>query len=462
LPNPRSQSPILAGVLSFVWPGLGQWYLGRRRDALVYALPVLGLVAVFALQASEGLASLAIKLIDPSYSLALIVIIAILGLWRLLAIVDAMLSPRWFDAIGRRAVTAVAVLGILVVAMHGVAGYYTWTFYEASTQIFVGTNDDGPGPGPSTPYVPQSTDDFDVAPFATPPPSAPGRLTILFTGIDKNAQRDHSLTDTLLVVSVDQAAGTASMVSFPRDLAGFPMYNGGTYDGKINSLMQHAADHPEAYPDGPLPTLVKELSFLIGIPINYYAAIDLDGFKQMIDAVGGVTITLDKPLNDSFYNWLDGSPRGLFLPAGTQVLDGRTALAYVRSRYADSDFARAARQQQLLVALERKLTNPTMLPRLPAVLKVAAATIRTNFPVDHLQAMLELANRIDPSTIDKVVLKPPKFSFHPPNDTTGGTYTLRLKWVAVQALSVRLFGQASAFWSAQAASSPQPSPEGSP
>jgi polyisoprenyl-teichoic acid--peptidoglycan teichoic acid transferase len=457
-PSPSSRSSALAGLLSFLWPGLGQWYAGRRRDALVYALPVIGLAAVFALQATSGVAVLAVRLLDPSYSLTLVVVVAILAVWRLMAIADAALSPRWRIALGGSAGRAVILLGALVIAMHAVVGYYTWSFYEASTQIFVGANDDGPAPGPSAPYVPRSTDDFDVAPFATPPPTSPSRITILFTGIDKNTERDHSLTDTLLVVSVNPATGATAMVSFPRDLAGFPMYGGGTYEGKINSLMSYAASHRGTYPDGPLPTLVHELSYLLGVPINYYAAIDLDGFQQMIDAVGGVTVTLDKPLDDTFYNWLDGSPRGLFLSAGSHLLDGRTALAYVRSRYADSDFARAARQQQLLLALEQKLANPAMLPKLPAVLRVAANTVRTNVPADHLQEILQLTQGLDPSKIDKVVLQPPKFAVHPPNDSTGGTYLLRLRWGAVQNLSVRLFGEASAFWSASAGASPLPSP----
>jgi polyisoprenyl-teichoic acid--peptidoglycan teichoic acid transferase len=456
-PTSGSRSPVVAGVLSFFWPGLGQWYLGRRRDGLVYALPVVGLVVVFLLQATQGIAGLALRLLDPSFSLALIVVVGILGVWRLFAIADAALAPRWLSAFGSRAGRTVVLLAALVVATHGVAGYYAWSFYDASSKIFLGTVDDGPAPGPSTAYVPRSTDDYDVAPFSTPPPAAPQRITILFTGIDKNTVRDHSLTDTLLVVSVDPVAGT-SMVSFPRDLAGFPMYGGGTYDGKINSLMSYAAGHRNAFPDGPLPTLVKELSYLLGIPINYYAAIDLDGFQSMIDAVGGVSVTLSKPLDDSFYNWLDGSPRGLFLDAGTHEFDGRTALAYVRSRYADSDFARAARQQQLLVALEKKLTRPDMVSRLPAVLRVAAEAIRTNFPADRLQEMIRVADQINSDQIDKVVLEPPKFAMHPPNDTTGGTYILRLRWGAVQNLSIRLFREASAFWSTSSAASPTPGP----
>lgn len=413
---------------------------------------------MFLLQLDGGLTALAARLLDPSFSLALIFAIVALAIWRVISVVDAGFRLRRPTETSRRAIVTVLGLAVLVAGMHAIAGYYAWSFYDAGNKIFVGSNPDGPGtptPNPSESLAVPS-DVYDVPPFATPPPGQP-RITILVTGIDKTADRDHSLTDTLLVVSVDPTAHTAAMVSFPRDLAGFPMYNGQTYAGKINSLLTYAKNHPAAFPDGPLPTLVHELSYLLGLPINYYAALDIDGFQKMIDAVGGVTITLDHPINDSFYDWLDGSPRGFYMTAGTHDLDGRTALAYVRSRHGDSDFARAARQQQLLVALEKKLTSPTMIDKLPAVLQAASETIRTNFPASQLEDMFQLAEKTDTNAVHKVVLEPPIYSWHPPDSETGGTYTLRIKWEAVKALSVRLFGSASTFWTA-AAPSPAPSP----
>ena len=448
-PPARGRSTVIAVALSFLWPGLGQWYLGRHRDALLYAIPVLALAAALALQFTDGLTAAAARLLDPSFSMALLGVIGILGLWRLIAIADAGLQPPRLRTLRSRAGGVLAVLAILVLGMHAVAGYYAWSFYDASTKIFVGTTD-GPGPAVASPSgQPAPTDEYNVPPFATP--AAPdARITMLLTGIDKTTERNHSLTDTLLIVSVDPTTGKTTMVSFPRDLAGFPLYDGGTYDGKINSLMEWAANHPKAFPDGPLPTLAKELGYLLGVPINYYAAVDIDGFQTMIDAVGGVTVTVNQPINDAAYSWLDGT-HGFYLSAGVHHLDGRTALAFVRSRYSTSDFARASRQQQLLVALEKKVTDPSQIDKLPALLQAASQTIRTNFPPDRLQEMLAMSNRLD-SSITQVVLQPPKYSFHPPDSTTGGTYTLTLQWDAVKALSVKLFGSDSAFWTAAASS----------
>ena len=192
------------------------------------------------------------------------------------------------------------------------------------------------------------------------------RVTFLVTGVDSGHDRTHALTDTLLVVSVDKDTNQAVMLSIPRDTARFPMYSGGIYNDKINSLMTAARNNPSKYPDGPTGTLTKEIGYLVGIPINYYAAINLEGFQSMVDLVGGVDIVNPKPITDPVYDWFNGT-YGFYLTAGKHHLDGKTALAYARSRYGagDNDFTRAARQQQLLLALRAKMGTTTMLTKLP-------------------------------------------------------------------------------------------------
>ena len=142
----------------------------------------------------------------------------------------------------------------------------------------------------------------------------------------------------------------AVMLSIPRDISNFPLYSGGRFRGKINSLMTAATNDPKRFPDGPVLTLTREIGYLIGVPINYYAAINLNGFQKMVDLVGGVDIDNPRWINDPLYDWFDGTS-GFRLSAGHHHLDGRKALAYVRSRQGagDSDFTRAARQQQVLV-----------------------------------------------------------------------------------------------------------------
>jgi LCP family protein required for cell wall assembly len=276
-----------------------------------------------------------------------------------------------------------------------VAVYYTWSAYDAGSRIFVGCGPDGGTSGASASSggtsgasassgaaTTDNSQDFQAAPAATPA-SATARINVLFTGIDSGNGRDHALTDTLLVASIDPETKKVSLVSIPRDIANFPLWDGRTFQGKINSLMTYARLHPKEFPDGGLPTLIKEIGYLLGVPIHYYAAINLEGFVRMVDLVGGVDIVNQQQISDPTYDWFNGT-YGFNLSAGPHHLDGRTALAYVRSRkgIGDSDFTRARRQQEVLLALGRKLATPAMLTRIPDLLQAAGDAVRTNFPQD--------------------------------------------------------------------------------
>ena len=126
-----------------------------------------------------------------------------------------------------------------------------------------------------------------------------------------------------------------------------------------------------------MTTLEKEIGFLVGIPIDYYAAVDLEGFRDMVDAVGGVDIDNPRAVDDPF--------TGTEMPAGPVHLDGHNALKYVRSRegVGDSDYTRAGRQQLVLVALERKVASPAVLPKLSALISQAGKIDRHRLPAQE-------------------------------------------------------------------------------
>lgn len=448
---PERGSPSVAAFLSFLWPGLGQWYSRRPRAALAFALPVLAVLLVLAVQLAGGLGQLASLLLTPSSTFAILVGIVGLGVWREIAVIDAAsrTGPRGAWRRGRSLVVLVLVTAIIG-ATHVWAGSVAWAAYDASNRIFVRAEASAPvgASSSATPSAPGQTpdpeDDYVAAPFATPPTSTE-RINVLLTGIDSAENRDHALTDTLMVASIDPVTHDVALVSFPRDISDFPMVDGRKFGGKINGFMTYVTNHPKEFKDKPLVELAKELSLLIGVPIQYYAAVDLAGFRKLIDTAGGVTVTVAEPLNDPLYDWLDGR-QGFKLSAGTHTLDGKYALAYVRSRQGigDSDFGRARRQQQVLLALARKLTTPEMLPRLSQLIEVAGDTIRTNFPSDRVGEMLALAQGIDGAKVTKVVLGPP-YSYHPPNDQTGGIYVLRLHMDKLAAVSKKIFGNESRY-----------------
>jgi polyisoprenyl-teichoic acid--peptidoglycan teichoic acid transferase len=452
---------LTGAFLSFLWPGLGQLYEGDRRRALLHAVPIFVLVAFLAIQLVGGIEGFGVSLLDPTFSLLLLVLAALAGLWRLVSMVDAF---RARPAIGwrrtRASLVAFAVLAAVVVGVHAYAGYVAWSFYDASQQIFVADNPGGGGtssalsPTPVTSVVVGATNTPQPTPTATPDP----RLTVLLLGVDSGENRDHALTDTMLVVTVDLTTHNAVMLSIPRDTSDFPMYSGGTYTAKLNSLMSTAASNPARYPDGPVRTLENEIGYLLGIPIDYYASINLDGFRTMVDAVGGIDVVNPKPIADPTYGDFPSRVPGFYLSAGLHHLDGWTALAYVRSRkgIGDSDFTRAARQQQVIVALKNKLTTPAMIVRIPALLKAAAAAIRTDVPRSQLNELLAIAKSVSDKSIKNYVLGPP-YEYNPPMSQTNGVYTLVLYMDKLKALSIDLFGRDSAYWSPPP---PSPSPGG--
>jgi LCP family protein required for cell wall assembly len=398
------------------------------------------------IQLAGGVDLFAIQLIDPSFAVAVIVWTIAIAIWRLVAIGSAFrLGPRS----GRASTSARAILAVLVIAvigMHAAVGYVALSFYRAGSVIFEPSPD-----GTTPPLAAQSggpAPSFSLAPGATPtvaPSAAPqtNRTTILLMGVDSGHDRNHALTDTLLVLSVDRVDKTAVMLSIPRDISEFKLYSGGTYHGKINSLMTAARLDPNRFPDGPIGTLTRQIGFIIGVPVDYYAQINLEGFEQMVNLVGGVDIDNPRAINDPLYDWFDGTS-GFQLSAGPHHLNGRLALAYVRSRQGigDSDFTRARRQQQVLSALRLKMTTPDGLRQLPALLDAATRTIHTDFPANQLRDYLALAKEVGDDQTQRYVLGPP-YARTPA--TPGSTYILLLDHDRIAKLSIKVFGSDSAY-----------------
>jgi polyisoprenyl-teichoic acid--peptidoglycan teichoic acid transferase len=446
--GPAARSPALATFLSFLWPGLGQLYVGARRSALIFGLPLLLVVVVVALQATGGLENLAIELLTPSTALTVLILLVLLGAWRLVSMGDA-LSAAGRNGTWRRPVPVASFLALaaIVIVTHVAAANVAWSFYTAGKDIFVGVHDPDGSPRPSGPIV-SAAPGASVAPSGSAAPNAQPRLNILLTGIDSNQYRSHALNDTLLVVSVDQQTGDVVMVSFPRDMARLPTPDGKTYRGKINSIQSYADRHPELYPNGGMAALTDEIGYLLGAPVDYYASVDLEGFTKLIDRVGGVTVDVTEAIDDPSYGGWDTPGRiGFHLTVGRHTFDGPTALAYVRSRkgIGNSDFGRARRQQQLLVALERKLIDPAMIPNLPGILDAATKTLKTNFPPDQLSQMLALGRRTKEAAIKRYVLSPP-YTKRPAGVTD--TYILVPDMARFAKLSIALFGSDSRYWSA--------------
>lgn len=426
-PDPRS---ALAAFLSFLFPGAGQAYNGQVWLAWVLAIPVLVLVTV------GGLAVLApgsflSRLLDVRVLVALVVLdLALLG-WRLVAILQAHGAraplaarrwPTWLTA---------GLVGVTL-AMHVVPAWYATKAIDTLDSVAL--------EGGGALFDQREGRDVTIsAPSYQPEVGRGERVTVLLVGLDYQPGQTTSLTDTMLVATLDSATGEGALVSIPRDLYGVPLGDGRVYNAKLNSLLSAASADPSTYPLGGPATLKAAIGELLDTRIHYFAAIDLAGMRQLIDMLGGIDVQVERTINDPRYSDPLTGTRGFYLEAGPHHLDGQTALAFVRSRLGegDSDFTRAERQQQVLTALAEKMSAGNLLVTLPSVLDAIRDNVATDIPSRRIPGLAEEATDADLGDLERVVLTPPRYVTVDPNSAAG--YVLYPNLEAIRRLAGRIF-----------------------
>lgn len=428
------QRRSVATVLSFLFPGLGQAYNRQPRLAAAFALPVVvaitaALAAVFAL---GGPPRAAAALLDTRLLTALVVAdLALLG-WRLAAMVQA--AARGAPAPWRGwSVAVTAVLVLATIAMHALPAYYALKGIETLEAIAL-------DPAPSDAAAPRGGAVVLPPPSVHPAVDRGERITILLLGIDFEAGRHHHLTDTMLVATLDPETGRAAMVSVPRDLYGVPLGDGRTYNAKLNSLMAQADADPETYPLGGAGSLKAAIGTMLDTRIHYVAAIDIAGFRSLVDAIGGVDVVVTRSLYDPT-NTDPATNAALSFQPGLHHMGGGTALAYVRSRMGagESDFTRAERQQAVLGAIAEKLTAGNPLVTLPALLDAIGDSVQTDIPAERFASLGAAAQEANLGAVERFVLDPPEYVTADPSSPAG--YILHPELDAIRALGERLFGR---------------------
>lgn len=424
----------VAALLSFLVPGAGQLYNRQARLALAFGLPVLllglALVAV-ALGTAAGHALLP-RLLDRRVIIGLLLLdAAVLG-WRVASIIQAHRESAGTRP-SRGGVVVTAGLVLAAILMHAAPAPYALKLLETLDAISAEGAEAGSG-GVRDRFPWLTTESGEPIPERTPRVVAPDdtRTNVLLIGIDSGVGRDHALTDTMLVVSLDPG-GVSAMVSIPRDLVGAPLPNGEPYPDKLNSLLTVADADPARYPyGGGIATLKATIGELLGVPIHYFAAVDLAGFSQVVNAVGGVEVVVERPIADPHSN--------LFLEPGPLWMDGELALRYVRSRYGEEndDFHRAARQQQVVAAIRSQLAEANLLAALPGLLDAVRNTIATDVPADAIPALAIDIQAIDMGTLRRVVIDPPEYVTPAISDT--GAYVLVPDLERIRALGEELLG----------------------
>lgn len=266
---------------------------------------------------------------------------------------------------------------------------------------------------------------------AGPPPALLQQpFNVLIIGVDlRNGQQPGNdvNSDTLIVAHVDPLEQWASLLSIPRDtLATIPHSACGSAT-KINAAYACGYKNPQIYgrkidPEDSAAALAADtVEDYLGITINYTAQVNFDGFQKLLDTIGGITIDVPRAILDAEYPTEDYGYMRLYIPAGLQHMDGKTALRYARTRHVDNDFGRAKRQQQVLQAILDTIKRQGILERFeatPQMLQVLSETIRTTLPLNDigtLRGLAELAQNLHADRIQQFVLKPERNPDGSPN-----------------------------------------------
>jgi LCP family protein required for cell wall assembly len=436
--RPRARSPFTAAFLSLLFPGLGHLYAGAPMRALGFAAAPLLLLA---LMAGVVLRLDRIELLGAFVSMvgAIFVFNIVALVYRLVAIVDAYRVVEYLNAhaasgdgrLGRARLprNPLSIAGLLAVVLVMVGSHAVVARYDLLAQdalgscIFIGqtqtqTCDQDPSSSPGPSGSAEASTEPDATPTPTPEPptgsqvpdvSIPPwdgkqRLNILLIGADEQGGGHN--TDTMIVVSIDPKTSQVVMFQLPRDTVDVPIpvgsparkLFGSVYAGKINSYFVAVRRRADLYPGTDQTrgyTGLKDvLGNLYGLDIKYFVEVNFQGFRQVVDALGGVTINVQVPVVDNLYPSDTGRTARVYIPAGIQHMTGAQALVYARSRHGSDDFDRGARQQRVITSMREQADVATIIPRIPDLIAAVKATVQTDIPQSELAKLAGLASSV--------------------------------------------------------------------
>ena len=229
------------------------------------------------------------------------------------------------------------------------------------------------------------------------------RINILMMGIDRRPGESFiSRTDSMMIISVDPVDNKAAMLSIPRDL--YVMIPGHGRD-RVNTAFVYGSAGNN--PAGGAALAMRTLEYNLGIQLDHYILVDFSAVIKGIDTLGGIDLVVPYEINDPTFPDMNYGYDPLYIPAGYQHMDGRTALKYARTRHVDNDFGRAARQQQVILAARGKalgLGIVDLLSRAPDLYKRVEQGIRTDLSLEQIVQIARTTSGIDSENIQNEVL----------------------------------------------------------
>jgi LCP family protein required for cell wall assembly len=419
---PTDGRRVAAGLLSMIVPGAGQVYRGARARGVVLLGLFLAAAVPLGVAAIRPIGT-ATWLLEGHLLLWALAANGVLLILRLFAALDAWRLPV-ATATAPALIAAVAI-AVLTAAPHVAAGYVTVRGDVALERVFA--DDEPTDVLPARGVFVEREPRPNARPGAAPPrplpvgEPLPGArdvvaeaqplerpwVTILLLGSDEGPGQAGDRTDTMIVAALERGTGRAVAFGVPRNLVNVPLTGRagrelGRYPDLLNSLYRFAREErAELFPGGrdPGATALKQtISGLLGLRVDYYAMVNLDGFRDVVDALGGVTIRVRERIVDEVTRpaWGETKPRIDVYPGRTYHFNGRTALAYVRSRKASDDYTRMHRQRCFLTAMARQLDVVSVLRNFGQLASIVEGAVQTDITRDRLPDLVRLVSRLDP------------------------------------------------------------------
>jgi LCP family protein required for cell wall assembly len=257
-----------------------------------------------------------------------------------------------------------------------------------------------------------------------------GRYNILLLGGDAGPDRLGMRPDSISVVSIDAETGSAVIFGIPRNMERVPFAGGSPLYGPfpngydcgdeclVSYLYTYGTEHPELYPEaesnGSTPGVEATRDAaegILGLEIQYYVLIDMQGFAQLIDALGGIELTIAErvPYGANTYDNGTPAPPAGYLEAGTYTLTGEQALWYARSRYGTNDYVRMVRQREVQEAILRQFEPANIVTKFQGVAAAGSQVISTDIPQPMLGHFIDLGAKTRELPIEKLNFVPPEF-----------------------------------------------------
>jgi polyisoprenyl-teichoic acid--peptidoglycan teichoic acid transferase len=417
--SPKTSSGLLRAIfltlIAVIRPSVPFRAAGRRGwaftlDALVVGLIGLVLWVVFGRSRIELIA-----LVTRPGALTVVVVatLALAVIWPTLIVAGWLaVRPRSMAPAPRVATTVfVGVLCLLIAAPLAVSARYASVQRGLLASLFR-SDDSGVGGKGATPEEVWSGRD---------------RIGVLLLGGDAGADRVGLRTDTVILASIGLRTGDTVLFSLPRNLEDVPFPPGELrnaypqgFPDLLNAVYQTVErDRPDLLTgrrDRGVTAVKQAVSEVLGVPVDYYALVDLAGFADLVNAVGGVTINVKERLSYGGIR-VDGSvgqPKG-YIEAGVQEMNGLTALRFARTRDNSSDFERVRRQRCVINSLIDQSNPLTVLTRYQGLARAAQKNISTDIPQRVLPALVELGNRVKNARVRSLPLVPPLIATGNPN-----------------------------------------------